>query len=156
MSQLHKTILECYDENMKIVLASVGTRNDEDLDNVIGKYTNRIDRYYDCEWLIRDEESKILNTIKDDDYVILLDERGEQLDNFKLANKINNVLSSGKKKLYIIIGSAYGASELLRSRADYIWSLSDLVFPHMLVRAILAEQLYRSITILKGEKYHHE
>jgi 23S rRNA (pseudouridine1915-N3)-methyltransferase len=58
--------------------------------------------------------------------------------------------------MVFIIGGAFGLDELILKRADFTWSLSELTFPHQLVRLLLAEQVYRACTILKNEKYHHK
>jgi 23S rRNA (pseudouridine1915-N3)-methyltransferase len=61
----------------------------------------------------------------------------------------------GVRRVVFVIGGAHGVTQEIVERANYVWKLSSLVFPHMLVRVIVAEQLYRAMTILKGEKYHH-
>ncbi|MFM9021512.1 MAG: 23S rRNA (pseudouridine(1915)-N(3))-methyltransferase RlmH, partial [Sediminibacterium sp.] len=72
-----------------------------------------------------------------------------------LAKLIAQRANQGTSKLVFLIGGAYGVSEEVKVRANFVWSLSPLVFPHMLVRLILSEQLYRACTILRNEKYHH-
>ena len=94
--------------------------------------------------------------IQKDDFVVLLDERGKQFTSTSLANFIQQRANESCKRIVFIIGGAFGVDELIVKRANYTWSLSNLVFPHMMVRLILAEQLYRACTILKNEKYHHE
>jgi 23S rRNA (pseudouridine1915-N3)-methyltransferase len=89
------------------------------------------------------------------DHLILLDERGKQLSSPGLAQLINQKANQSVSRLVFLIGGAYGVSEEIQSKANFTWSLSQLVFPHMLVRLILAEQLYRACTILRNEKYHH-
>jgi 23S rRNA (pseudouridine1915-N3)-methyltransferase len=73
-----------------------------------------------------------------------------------LAELVENRMVDSVRRMIFIIGGAYGASGSIEERANYTWKLSSLVFPHMLVRVILVEQLYRALTIIKGEKYHHE
>ena len=100
----------------------------------------------------REEESgKILKLIKDEEFIILLDERGKNIT----STELSGLLSTNVDKQIIIIGGAYGVDENLRNRANFTWSLSNLVFPHQLVRLILAEQLYRAQEIHKGSGYHH-
>ena len=72
-----------------------------------------------------------------------------------LANFIQARANESTKQIIFLIGGAYGIDEAVLKRADYKWSLSQLVFPHQLVRLILAEQVYRACTILRNEKYHH-
>lgn len=102
---------------------------------------------------IREESEKIEKRLSSDDAIILLDERGKNLSSPELAAHIERL--SGQN-IVIIIGGAYGVSAQLRQRANLVWSLSRLVFPHQLVRLILAEQLYRAQEISRGGQYHHE
>ena len=89
------------------------------------------------------------------DKLILLDERGKNLYSPDLATLLQQYADQSTKNLVFLIGGAYGVSDAVKKRADFYWSLSNLVFPHMLVRLILAEQLYRACTIMRNEKYHH-
>ena len=89
------------------------------------------------------------------EYVILLDERGENISSPELSERLSSAFTSGKH-VTIIIGGAYGVSEEVRKRADFVWSVSNLVFPHELMRVLLSEQIYRAQEIYKGSKYHHE
>lgn len=101
----------------------------------------------------QEESERILSRIKPTDFVILLDERGKNLTSPEVSQLITD---NSHRQTVIIIGGAYGVTEEARERADIIWSLSKLVFPHQLVRLILAEQLYRAQEIAKGSQYHHE
>ncbi len=141
---------------MKIILASIGKSHDEEYAGLINEFTNRINKYIVAEWLIINSDEAFLEKVKSDDYFILLDERGKELDNNNFAKHIEQVYNGGKKRLIFLIGGAYGVNESVKGRADLIMSFSKLVFPHMLMRIMLAEQLYRTHTIMKGEKYHHE
>ena len=105
--------------------------------------------------LKKQEAQTILEWLNKDAYVILLDERGKQLTSPELADFLQQRANKSVKKLIFLIGGVYGVDESIFTRANYTWSLSKLVFPHMLVRLMLAEQLYRACTILKNEKYHH-
>ena len=87
---------------------------------------------------------------------MLLDETGKQPTSVELANFISQKTVAGIRSIIFLIGGAYGVSNEIKQRANFIWSLSKLVFPHMLVRLILAEQVYRACTILRNEKYHHQ
>ena len=141
---------------MKIILASVGKAHDAEYAGLINEFTNRLNKYIETEWLIINKDELFLEKVKSEDYFILLDERGKELDNVNFAKQIERVYNSGKKRLVFLIGGAYGVNDNVKSRADFIMSFSKLVFPHMLMRIMLAEQLYRAHTIMKGEKYHHE
>ena len=92
---------------------------------------------------------------KPSEYVILLDERGENISSPELSERLSSAFTSGKQ-VTIIIGGAYGVSEEVRKRADFVWSVSNLVFPHELMRILLSEQIYRAQEIYRGSKYHHQ
>ena len=92
---------------------------------------------------------------KPSEYVILLDERGENISSPELSERLSSAFTSGKQ-VTIIIGGAYGVSDEVRKRADFVWSVSNLVFPHELMRVLLSEQIYRAQEIYRGSKYNHE
>jgi 23S rRNA (pseudouridine1915-N3)-methyltransferase len=148
---------------MKLVILSVGKEKDEVTQDVIRHFQVRLLRYLPLEWIYVDhdvtkekEGQKILEHLKKEDYVVLLDEKGRDIKSEMLAELVENRMVDSVRRMVFIIGGAYGASKSVEERANYIWKLSSLVFPHMLVRVIVLEQLYRALTILKGEKYHHE
>jgi 23S rRNA (pseudouridine1915-N3)-methyltransferase len=93
--------------------------------------------------------------LQKDDYLVALDERGKQISSEGLAEFIMKRGNESVKNLVFLIGGAYGIDEAVMKRANYKWSLSQLVFPHQLVRLILAEQVYRACSINRNEKYHH-
>lgn len=101
---------------------------------------------------VEEESGRLLKCLKTSDIVILLDERGKNLTSPELSEYLTTHASHN---IVIIIGGSYGVTEAVRSRADLIWSLSNLVFPHQLVRLILTEQLYRAQEISRQSKYHH-
>jgi 23S rRNA (pseudouridine1915-N3)-methyltransferase len=160
-----------YLHSMKIIFWSVGGKHEKYIQEGLEDFTKRINYYYPCEWKIvsppknaaslgvddqREAESKILLAAFDPiDYLILLDERGRMLSSPRLAEIIGERALNGAKKIHFIIGGAFGVTEEVRKKADMVWQLSQLVFPHQLVRLILAEQVYRACTILRNEKYHH-
>lgn len=129
-------------------------------------YQKRLRAPWNIEWVLlansslegsraRQEESeRILKHIKPDHFVILLDERGNNLSSPELSALLEEQFTHGQP-VVIIIGGAFGVSSELRERADIVWSLSKLVFPHQLVRLVLTEQLYRAQEIAKGSGYHH-
>lgn len=148
---------------MKLVILSVGKEKDEVSDDLIRHFEIRLLRYLPLEWLYvahdvtkEKEGEKILSLLKKEDYVVLLDEKGRDIKSEALAELIENRMVDSVRRMVFIIGGAYGASTSVTDRANYIWKLSSLVFPHMLVRVIVLEQLYRALTIIKGEKYHHD
>ncbi|HEY4876947.1 MAG TPA: 23S rRNA (pseudouridine(1915)-N(3))-methyltransferase RlmH [Puia sp.] len=156
---------------MKIQLWTVGKAHEADLKNAIEDFTNRITKYFPAQWtiispfknfvsasaiVIKGKEAEtILSMIKKGDYLIALDEKGKQFSSSQLAQFIQLRANDSEKNLVFVIGGAYGLGDAVLDRADYKWSLSQLTFPHQLVRLILAEQIYRACTIIRNEKYHH-
>jgi len=157
---------------MKISFWSIGKVNESYIKEGVEDFTRRISKYFKIEWNIipvpknagmmsemdlkKKEGEMILQWLNKEDYLITLDERGKQLTSEDLANLIQTRANQSTKQLIFLIGGAYGIDEAVLKRADFKWSLSQLVFPHQLVRLILAEQVYRACTILKNEKYHHK
>lgn len=148
---------------MKLVIISVGKERDEVSDDLIRHFQSRILRYLPIEWIFishdttkEKESEKIISYLKKEDYIVLLDEKGREIKSEGLAELVENRMVDSVRRMIFIIGGSYGVSDVLYERANYVWKLSSLVFPHMLVRVILLEQLYRAMTIIKGEKYHHE
>lgn len=148
---------------MKLVILSVGKEKDELTADIIKHFEMRILRYLPIEWvyIVHDatkekEGEKVMSLLKKEDYVVLLDEKGRDMKSEALAELIENRMVDSVKRMVFVIGGAYGVSKVIEERANYIWKLSSLVFPHMLVRVILVEQVYRAMTIIKGEKYHHD
>lgn len=135
-------------------------------------FTKRISNYYPVEWNIiatpknaavlsepdlkKKEGEIILNSLHKDDYLVLLDERGKQLTSEGVAAFIQSRANESTKNIVFLIGGAFGVSEEVMKRANFKWALAQLVFPHQLVRLILAEQIYRACSINKNEKYHHQ
>jgi 23S rRNA (pseudouridine1915-N3)-methyltransferase len=156
---------------MKIVLCSIGKEDDPFLKNSIGDFTKRISHYYPVEWKIiqpvknqtnltkkalkAKEATFVLKSIPKDHFLVALDEKGTMLSSAKLAAWIQTRANESVKQLVFLIGGAYGLDEPVLKRANFIWSLSPLTFPHQLVRLMLTEQIYRACTINKNEKYHH-
>lgn len=100
------------------------------------------------------EGERLLKQIKDDDYVILLDLAGKEIDSVGLSKKIDEVHTSGRSKIDFVIGGSLGLSETLIKRADARWKISRNTFPHQLCRVIVLEQIYRAFKILNHEPYH--
>ena len=102
------------------------------------------------------EGNLILKSLKNSDYVILLDDKGLALTSIEFSELLNKNMVSSANELVFIIGGAFGFSESVYRRANAKLSLSKMTFSHQMVRLIFKEQLYRAFTILKGEKYHHD
>jgi 23S rRNA (pseudouridine1915-N3)-methyltransferase len=157
---------------MKLFFWSIGKSHEPYVSDGISMFTQRRKHYYNVEWQIipplknasnlstvevrQQEGANILALLNDEDFVVLLDERGKMHTSEALAELMQDCANSSKKKLIFIIGGAFGVSEEVMQRANKKWSLSQLVFPHQLVRLILAEQVYRACTIQRNEKYHHQ
>ncbi len=156
---------------MKISFWSIGKAHDAYVKSGIEEFTKRLSNYFPVQWNIlpvpknagmlsetdlkKREGEMILDFLKDDDYLIALDERGKSLTSEGLANFIQQRANESSKNLVFLIGGAFGLDEKVLKAAKLKWSLSPLTFPHQLVRLILAEQVYRACTILRNEKYHH-
>lgn len=150
-----------------IKVIAIGKKHEDWVKPGIARYSERLRAPWTAEWVLlphsareglaaRQEESEaILSRLGPSDFVILLDERGRSYDSPALS-RLLQVSFGTNRQVVIIIGGAYGVNETLTARADIVWSLSPLVFPHQLVRLILAEQLYRSQAIASGHPYHHE
>lgn len=150
-----------------ITIITVGKKHDPLLTDAIADYEKRLRAPFDVKWLFmphspseglaarRSESQAIVDMLKPDEHVILLDERGKSIDSPRLSRMLDD-LASGVKPIVIVIGGAFGVDDALTARADFVWSLSPLVFPHRLVRLILIEQLYRAQSIRAGGNYHHE
>ncbi len=145
----------------KITIITVGKKHSKDIKPLIELYEKRLGKMCDLTWdiipssSIDSESLAIEKRINTDDFVILLDETGEMMNNDELAEKLEDLQNTSIKRVVFIIGGAFGVNYNLMIRANLVLSLSKLVFPHQLVRVILIEQIYRSFSILKGSKYHH-
>ena len=149
---------------MKIAILTIGKKNEPWIQPGVFRFLERLRPPFAAEMIIlphssfegdraRQEESeRIFSRLSSDDFVMLLDERGKNLSSPELSDLIIN---HANKRIVFIIGGAYGVNETLRQKANIVWSLSNLVFPHQLVRLILAEQLYRAQEIHRGSRYHH-
>jgi 23S rRNA (pseudouridine1915-N3)-methyltransferase len=154
---------------LKLSICSVGKANDAYIKEGVDQFTKRIGHYYPIDWQIitpskltepiqikKAEAASILKSLTATDVLVLLDEKGKMLNSPGLANLIQQKANQSAQRIVFLIGGAYGVDEEIKKRANFTWSISELVFPHMLVRLILAEQLYRACSILANEKYHHE
>ena len=154
-----------------MLFISVGKSNEPYVEEGIKDFTGRITKYFPASWQIiappknaasmseialkKAEAVLIIQQLMQDDYLILLDERGQSFNSPGVAQLIQQRANESCKRLVFLIGGAFGVDETIFKRANTTWSLSKLVFPHMLVRLMLAEQIYRACSILRNEKYHH-
>lgn len=112
-------------------------------------------KHYDAALIKRKEAEQIRKLIKTTDFVIALDEKGKHFSTLELSKQIEEWQQLGKN-ICLIIGGPDGLDSNILESADLCWSLSTLTFPHPLVRVILAEQLYRALSVIKNHPYHRE
>lgn len=157
---------------MNIELIVVGKTDMREVESLVTMYAKRINFY--CKFSITTlpdvkntkslsikqqraaEGEAILRQVADGDYVMLLDERGEEFRSLDFAQWLQKRLNSGIRRLVLVIGGPYGFSEEVYARANGKLSLSRMTFSHQIVRAIFTEQLYRAFAILNNDPYHHE
>ncbi len=156
---------------MRITLLTVGKTDIKWVSEGLEVYSSRLRHYipFDIKEIpelknvsalsrdqIKTQEGKlILKSVKDSDLLILLDERGREFRSVEFADFLQKKFSQGRDIVFVI-GGAYGFSPEVYDRAESMISLSKMTFSHQMVRTIFAEQLYRALTIMKGESYHHE
>lgn len=156
---------------MNIEIWSIGKENDGYIEDGIKHYFQKIKPYNPIELVImqlpkkaattdvertkKQEEELILKRLQAQHYLVLMDERGKMLTSPQWAQQFQQMMNQGTKTLVILIGGAFGVTDEVRKQAKQVWSLSSLVFPHQLVRLILAEQVYRTFSILNNTPYHH-
>jgi 23S rRNA (pseudouridine1915-N3)-methyltransferase len=157
---------------MKINLICMGKTDDKEIKNLIDYYQNRLPKYWNFEIieihdvknaknltpdLIKKEESKLfLQLLDSTDTVVLLDEKGKQYTSRAFANKIEAWQNNSVKKVFLIIGGAYGFSDEMYQSANEKLSLSEMTFTHQMIRLFIIEQFYRADQILQGKPYHND
>lgn len=156
---------------MKTELLFVGKTSDKRFEQAIDDYIKRVEHYMPIKLTIipalkntknlSEEQQKtaegelILRQLQPGDTLVLCDERGKEMRSMEFAKWLE-VLQTRARRLVLVIGGPYGFSEAVYKRADCMVSLSRMTFSHQMVRLVLAEQIYRACTIIKGEPYHHE
>lgn len=157
---------------MNIVLLTVGKTRTPYVAEGIDEYLKRLRRYVPYEIMeipdvknagkISREEQKeaegnlILAALSSSDHLMLLDERGRQYTSLEFSSRLQGIMASGKKRLVMAVGGPYGFSQAVYSRANELLSLSKMTFNHEMVRLFITEQVYRAMSILRGDPYHHE
>jgi 23S rRNA (pseudouridine1915-N3)-methyltransferase len=148
---------------MKITLAAVAprrTRNKTDAtDRLLDDYVERTARYAPCETQLFDSEAVLLEWLDRQPgrvaaHAILLDSRGKQYSSEEFAALLGRVRDEGAQRVVLAIGPADGWSQAGRERGNVLLSLGRMTLPHQLARVVLAEQVYRALTILAGHPYH--
>ena len=102
------------------------------------------------------EGEQILKSLTTGDYVALLDEHGKEMTSVEFSGLIQKHLIGSTKTLVFVVGGAFGFDDRVKERALMTLSLSQMTFSHQMVRLFIVEQLYRAMTIIRGEPYHHE
>ncbi|MCW5921020.1 MAG: 23S rRNA (pseudouridine(1915)-N(3))-methyltransferase RlmH [Saprospiraceae bacterium] len=156
---------------MKVELWAIGKTSEKYLVTGIEIFEKRLKNYLPFSWTIlpdvklkttngaqlKQEEGKmVLAKINPDDYLVLLDERGQELGSVQLARWLERRLAASHRRLIFLIGGAFGFSPEVYARADEQLSLSKMTFNHLMARLFFLEQLYRAMTILRNEPYHNE
>lgn len=157
---------------MEIVLLTVGKTGIGFVKEGIEEYVKRLRHYVsysimelpDCRNSRKQSEAEqkvvegdlILSKLTSGDRVVLLDERGKEYRSVEFASRLEKIMASGCKRCVFVVGGPYGFSEAVYARADEMLSLSKMTFNHEMIRLFFTEQLYRGLTILRGEPYHHE
>ncbi|MCM1356576.1 MAG: 23S rRNA (pseudouridine(1915)-N(3))-methyltransferase RlmH [Staphylococcus sp.] len=157
---------------MKIVVIAIGKTSTEYIAKGVEEYLKRSNRYLQVELTVipdirstktltedaqkQQEGRSILASLQPGDIVTLLDEKGKELTSREFSGLIERRMIQGLKRLVFVIGGPYGFSKEVYARADDKLSLSRMTFTHEMVRLFFAEQIYRAMTIMRGEPYHHD
>ena len=157
---------------MKIILLAIGKTGEKYINEGIGQYIKRLSHYVPFEFKIlpdvkitkgtsRDRQKDMegvmfQSVIQPGDVVVLLDERGREYTSREFANYLDRKMVTVAKNIVFIIGGPYGFSQEMYDRANEKLSLSKMTFSHEMIRLFFVEQIYRAMTILRGEPYHHD
>ena len=142
-----------------IKIIAGGKKNAGWVAEACAEYGKRLHKPFEVVWNFMPEE-KLEKYLTDwpftgRDFVICCDERGENISSPEFSSKLEKAFTDGRDTV-ILIGGAYGFTDLVRERADFVWSFSRLVYPHGIARIICEEQIYRASQILQNKPYHHE
>lgn len=157
---------------MKILFLMIGKTVDKRLTTLIDEYAERVKHYmpFDMEVIPELKNTKALSAeqqkekegellqkqLRDGDYIVLLDEGGKELRSIEFAVYLEKKQSQVARRLVFVVGGPYGFSPTLYKLAKEKISLSKMTFSHQMIRLFFVEQLYRAMTILRGEPYHNE
>lgn len=156
---------------MKFELINLASAQEPWAEKVMEMYSNKIKHFIkfeiknlgstksnrdNLEYKIKAETEKILKYLKEDDFVVLFDERGESLSSLNFSKKIERILNSGKKRAVFLIGGSFGVGAAIYQRANFKVSLSPMVLNHLVAQTVVLEQMYRAFTILKNIPYHNQ
>lgn len=157
---------------MKVALVLVGKTVNKHFVELIDEYAGRVKHYIgfdiitipelkNTKSLSADQQKQqegelILKQMQAGDHVVLLDEHGKEFRSVEFSSYMEQKMQTVNKRLVFVIGGPYGFSLDVYGRANEKISLSKMTFSHQMVRLIFVEQLYRAMTIMRGEPYHHE
>lgn len=157
---------------MKIILLVIGKTDASYFIDAVREYENRLGHYIPFEMQVisdlkntknltveqqKEKEGElILKSIQQGDYIVLLDEKGKEYSSMQFASYIEKKTHTVNKRLLFVIGGPYGFSKTIYDKASEKISLSKMTFSHQMIRLVFIEQLYRAMTILNNEPYHHE
>ncbi|XP_028798317.1 putative RNA methyltransferase At5g10620 isoform X2 [Neltuma alba] len=155
---------------LPIRILSVGKKRSPGVQLMVDEYVQKL-KYYcsvedvqirsnprnarDMRAQVDDEDKAVMNLVRSDDWVVMLDERGQDIGSEQMAELVADAGHTGASRLSFCIGGPYGHGRKLRERANLSIKLSSLVLNHQIALLVLMEQLYRSWTILRGQNYHH-
>ncbi|MCH5225984.1 MAG: 23S rRNA (pseudouridine(1915)-N(3))-methyltransferase RlmH [Muribaculaceae bacterium] len=157
---------------MEINLLSIGKISSEWIQKGLENFESRIGKYIKYSTTIipdirnskalnseqqKEEEGRaIINRLQPSDFVVIMDERGLEQTSREFASWLQRQMNTGRKRIVLIIGGPFGFSDDVYRRADCKLSLSKMTFTHEMAKLFLTEQIYRAMTILRGEPYHHD
>ncbi|MCQ2197197.1 MAG: 23S rRNA (pseudouridine(1915)-N(3))-methyltransferase RlmH [Bacteroidaceae bacterium] len=157
---------------MKTLLLVVGKTTDPHIIKLIDEYVSRINHYMPFSIEVipelkaaknlstdqqKDKEAELIQKIlQPGDYIVLLDEHGKERRSVEFANWMQKRMASGPRRLVFVVGGPYGFAPQIHKMGNEEISLSLMTFSHQMIRLLFTEQIYRAMTILNGEPYHHE
>lgn len=157
---------------MKVALIVVGRTVNQHIVELINDYASRVKHYINFDITVipelkntknlstdqqkQQEGELILRQLQQGDYMVLLDEHGKEMRSIEFSKYMEKKMQTVSKRLVFVIGGPYGFSPDVYAKTNDKLSLSQMTFSHQMIRLIFVEQLYRAMTIMRGEPYHHE
>ncbi len=144
---------------MKILFITVG-KPKKDFENLFSEYVKRISGFSKIDvWNIKESiysDEKVFNKLKKGDFLVILDERGKNFSSKEFADFLDKKINNSLERIVFFIGPSDGHSREVKEKADFLMSFSRLTFPHDLAMVILAESVYRALSILNNHPYHRK
>ena len=157
---------------MKVALIVVGRTVNQHIVELINDYASRVKHYINFDITVipelkntknlspdqqkQQEGELIIRQLQQGDYMVLLDEHGKEMRSIEFSKYMEKKMQTVSKRLVFVIGGPYGFSPDVYAKTNDKLSLSQMTFSHQMIRLIFVEQLYRAMTIMRGEPYHHE